>query len=182
MIRLIIALALSLCGIAHAQTTLSPARLATACTACKGDAACNTPRVAGSVNDVLGWLNAPRTPVALAWHTAAPVAAVEEAPTYTAYDSLAAGKRDSWLVLLRSPRDFTKAKTRAWITDVWGAATAASNAEAVLQAATYSATALQFAIGGTTRTTGTVSALDLTYTGQAAVGDAEWLVNPANCQ
>jgi hypothetical protein len=93
-----------------------------------------------------------------------------------------AGKRDSWVLLLADAQDFSKAKTRNWVVDVWGAATAGSNAEAVLLAGTYSATNLQNAIGGTLRTTGTVTALDLTFAGSAAMGDAEWLVNPANCQ
>ena len=174
--------ALSLLGVAQAQTTLSPARLATACTACKADAACNVPRTAGNVGGVLTWLNGERTPAALAWSKAAPQAAVRQAPAYTSYDSLATGKRDSWVLLLADTQDFSKAKIRNWVVDVWGAATAASNAEAVLLAGTYNATNLQNAIGGTSRTTGTVTALDLTYTGQAAMGDAEWLVSPANCQ
>lgn len=183
MTRTIIALVLLvLHALAHAQTTLSPARLATACTACKAGATCNTPRAGGNVGGVLTWLNGERTPTTLAWSKAAPQAAVRQAPTYTSYDSLVAGKRDSWVLLLADPQDFSKAKTRSWVVDVWGAATAGSNAEAVLLAGTYNATNLQNAIGGTLRTTGTVTALDLTFAGSAAMGDAEWLVNPANCQ
>lgn len=183
MTRTIIGLVLlALSALAQAQTTLSPARLATACTACKADTACNTPRVGGNVGGVLTWLNGERAPATLAWSRAAPQSAVRQAPTYTSYDTLATGKRDSWVLLLADTQDFSKAKTRNWVVDVWGAATAASNAEAVLLAGTYNATNLQNAIGGTSRTTGTVTALDLTYTGAAAMGDAEWLVSPANCQ
>lgn len=180
-ITTIILLALAGLG-AQAQTTLGPARLATACSACKADTACNTSRIGGDVGGVLGWLNGARTPVTLAWSKAAAQADVRQAPSYTTYDSLIAGKRDSWLLFLADPQDFSKARTRSWVTDVWGAATAASNAEAVLLAGTFNATNLQHAIGGPVRTTGTVSALDLTFAGLAAVGDAEWLVNPANCQ
>ena len=136
----------------------------------------------GNVGGVLTWLNGERAPATLAWSRAAPQSAVRQAPTYTSYDTLATGKRDSWVLLLADTQDFSKAKTRNWVVDVWGAATAASNAEAVLLAGTYNATNLQNAIGGTSRTTGTVTALDLTYTGAAAMGDAEWLVSPANCQ
>lgn len=183
MTRTIIAIVLlTLASLAHAQTTLSPARLTTACTACKADTACNTPRTGGNVGGVLTWLNGERTPATLAWSKAASQAAVRQAPAYASYDTLATGKRDSWVLLLADPQDFSKAKTRNWVTDVWGSATAGSNAEAVLLAGTYNATNLQNAIGGTLRTTGTVSALDLAFVGLAAMGDAEWLVNPANCQ
>jgi len=107
---------------------------------------------------------------------------IDEAATYTTYDSLTAGKRDEWALFLRYPRNMAKAKNRGVVTDVWGAATAGSIAEAILQAGTYSATNTQAAIGGTSRTTGTVTALDLAYTGQAAQSDANWLVQPSNCQ
>lgn len=166
---------------AQAQT-LKPAQLVAACTACKAAAACNTPRQIGDSVSVLQWLNAARTPSAPAWLTSSNPAAAEEAPSYTQYDSLAQGKRDSWMLFLRSPRDYTKAKVRAWVVDVWGSATAASNAEAVLLAGTTSATNLQHALGGTTRTTGTVSALDLTYTQQASQDDANYVADPARCQ
>lgn len=179
--RLIILLALALIGAAHAQTTLSPARLATACTACKADAACNTPRLAGDTITVLQWLNAPKTVTQLAWRIDLQPQEIDEAANYTTYDSLTAGKRDEWVLFLRYSRNMSKAKNRGVVTDVWGAATAGSVAESILQAATYAATNVQAAIGGTSRTTGTVTALDLTYTGAAASGDANWLVQSANC-
>jgi hypothetical protein len=166
---------------AQAQSLTAP-QLATLCAACKGAAACDTPRQIGDSVSVRFWLNAPRAPVALAWYVVAPVAAVEEAPTYTSYDSLVAGKRDSWLVLLRSPRDFTKARIRNWVIDIWGAATASSNAEAVLLAGTFSASNGQFALGGTTRTSGTVSALDLTVPFAMSQDDANFVADPARCQ
>lgn len=180
--RILTIVALALCGLAQARTSLSNARLNTACTACKADTGCNAARTGGNVGGVLGWLNGERTPASPAWNKATLALAAEEAPSYTTYDSLTQGKRDSWERFVSNTRDFSKAKVRSWITDVWGSATASSNAEAVLLAGTYNASNLQFAIGGTTRTTGTVSALDLSYVGQAIGADAEWLVNPANCQ
>lgn len=179
MIAFVLAL---LVPVLSAAQTLQPSQFATVCTACKAASACNTPRVAGDVGQVLAWLNGAKSPATPAWFTAAPVSAVEEAPTYTTYDSLAAGKRDSWVMFLRNPRDFTKARIRNWVVDVWGTAAVGSNAEAVLLSATYSATNAQAAIGGTSRTTGTVTALNLAYTGLVVGVDAEALINPAACQ
>lgn len=183
MIRHLIALiALCLLAFGAQSKTLKPAQLVAACTACKGDAACNTPRQIGDSVSVLTWLNAARVPAAPAWLVSGPAAEAEEAPSYTTYDSLTQGKRDSWMLFLRSPRDYTKSKVRLWVVDVWGAATGGSNAEAVLLAGTTSATNLQHALGGTTRSTGSVSALDLTFPGQASQDDANYVADPARCQ
>lgn len=70
-------------------------------------------------------------------------------------------------------RDFSRNKTRKWITDIWGNATAGSSAEAIMQAATENATVAQVALGGTTKTTGTVTALDRAYAGQVSQEDAQ---------
>jgi hypothetical protein len=180
--RILLIVALALGFITAQAQTLSNGQLATLCTACKGAAACNTPRIGGDVGQVTGWLNGARTPTTLAWYTAAPQAAVRQAPTYTTYDSLTQGKRDSWVLFLADPQDMTKAKVRNWVADVWGSATASSNAEAVLLAGTFSATNAQNALGGTSRTTGTVTALDLTYPFMAPPSAADWLVRAENCQ
>lgn len=180
--KVILAFALALCSLAAGAQTLTPQQRTTICTACKGAAACNTPRLIGDSVSVLQWLNGARAPTTLAWHTAAPLAAIEEAPTYTAYDNLLAGKRDSWVLFLRNPRDFTKARTRNWVVDVWGAATAASNSEAVLLAGTFPASNAQHALGGTARATGTVSALDLTYPFTISQDDANYVADPTRCQ
>lgn len=166
--------------VASAQDLTAP-QLATVCTAVKANPAANAARIAGDTVALMAWLNGARAPAVAAWYTAAPVAAIEQAPSYTTYDALVAGKRDSWVMFLRNDRDFTRAKTRNWVVDIWGAATAASNAEAVLRAGTFSATNTQHALGGTTRTTGTVSALDLVYPSIAPQSTADWLVVSANC-
>lgn len=181
-IRALAALSLAAFVAPASAQNLTNGQLATTCTACKGAPACNTPRIAGDTGQVMAWLNGARTPATPAWFTAAPQAAVRQAPTYTTYDSLAQGKRDSWVLFLADPQDFTKARTRNWAVDVWGAATGGSNAEAVLLAGTYSATNLQHALGGTSRSTGAVSALDLTYPHMAPGSVADWLVVEANCQ
>jgi hypothetical protein len=183
MIRHILTLAaMALAAFTAQAQNLKPAQLVTACAACKGAAACNTPRQIGDSVSVLTWLNAARVPAAPAWLVSGPAVEAEEAPSYTTYDSLAQGKRDSWMLFLRSPRDYTKSKVRLWVVDVWGAATGGSNAEAVLLAGTTSATNLQHALGGTTRSTGSVSALNLIYPGQASQDDANYVADPARCQ
>lgn len=110
-------------------------------------------------------LNKTASPVTLAWRTAVPPQDSDEAPAYTAFDSIVAGKRDSWGYFLGYPRNFGKNKVRNWIVDVWGSATAGSNAEAILQAGTENAKRIEVILGGTTKTTGTVSALDRNYAG-----------------
>ena len=183
-LRILAALVLLASGLActgaQAQT-LKPAQLATVCTACKADAACNNPRVAGDTITVLAWLNAAKAPAQLAWRVDMQPQEIDEAATYTTFDSLTQGKRDEWRIFIGYARNFGRNKNRSVVTDVWGAATAASVAEAILQAGTYNATNAQAAVGGTSKTTGTVTALDLTYTAAAISADANWLVQAANC-
>lgn len=117
-------------------------------------------------------LNANASPVTLAWMTAVPANDSDDAPDYSTYDALAAGKRDSWgLFLRRDTRDFTRNKVRKWITDVWGNATANSNAEAILLAGTEKASRAEVAFGGNTKTTGTVSALYRAWQGKISITD-----------
>lgn len=129
---------------------------------------------AGDLSGLLAWCNGASG--TLAWLTAVPVEVAEEAPTYTTYDSLVAGKRDSWLVFLRNARDFTKAKIRNWITDIWGNATAGSNAEAVLLAGTVAATNAQLVFGGPSRTTGTVTAIARSWVGVVSETECKQLI------
>lgn len=180
--RIITLILLALLALGARAQTLTTQQLATVCAACKADPTCAAPRAVGDTVAVISWLNAQRAPIAMAWHRQAPTSTVEEAPTYTAYDSLIAGKRDSWVLFLRAPRDFARAKTRNWVVDVWGTASATSNAEAVLQAGTFGASNAQYALGGTLRTTGTVSALDLTYPYALTQDDANYVADPARCQ
>lgn len=110
------------------------------------------------------------------WLPMADTLSVEEAPSYTSYDTLTQGKRDSWMLFLKNSRDFGKAKVRNWVTDIWGNATANSNSEAVLLAGTTSATNAQVAIGGTIKTTGTVSAVDTSFEELVDINDASRVI------
>lgn len=129
---------------------------------------------AGNVAGLITWCNTASGQ--LRWLPSPDMVGVEEAPSYTTYDTLTQGKRDSWLLLLRNVRDFGRAKVRSWVVDVWGPATAGSNTEAVLLAATAPATNAQVAIGGTVRATGTVSAIDTPYEQDVDEDDAKRLI------
>lgn len=134
-------------------------------------------RTAGDGYSLLAWCNAPSA--VLAWRVGVPPQESDEAATYTVYDSLLAGKRDSWALFLKYPRNFTRSKVRAWVTDVWGAAIAASSSESILQAATEFATNAQNAMGGTSKTTGTVTATDRTFYDQVTDADVSWMIAQA---
>ena len=126
------------------------------------------PKATGAGTDyqlVADALNADANPVTKAWVTSVAIDAADEAPDYSTFDSIQAGKRDSWDFFLRRSRDFSRNKVRKWITDVWGNSTAGSNSEAILLAGTENAKRAEAVIGGTVRTTGTVSALDRAFIG-----------------
>lgn len=129
---------------------------------------------AGDAPGLQAWCNAETN--TRRWLPEAPVLAVEEAPNYTTYDSLTQGKRDSWNLFLHNPRDFGRGRVRAWVVDIWGTATSGSNAELVLLAGTVPATNAQVAIGGVTRTTGSVSALDAAYEQPISILDTTLLI------
>ena len=114
-------------------------------------------------------LSTDASPVVKAWSTTVNQNDMDDAPDYTTFDAISAGKRDSWGFLLARPRDFNRNKVRKWVTDIWGNATAGSNSEVILQAGLVNATAAEVAIGGSTKTTGTVSGLDRTYLGGVTV-------------
>ena len=114
-------------------------------------------------------LSTDASPVVKAWSTTVNPNDMDDAPDYTTFDAISAGKRDSWGFLLARTRDFNRNKVRKWVTDIWGNSTAGSNSEAILLAGLVNATAAEVAIGGATKTTGTVSGLDRTYLGGVTV-------------
>jgi hypothetical protein len=113
-----------------------------------------------------------------AWRTGVPAGDSDDAPDMSTFDALTAGKRDSWALFLgQSVRDFGRNKVRKWITDIWGNATANSNAEAILLAGTEFATRAEVIIGGNTKTTGTVTGLDRNWTGTVSLQDVAGMFN-----
>jgi len=127
----------------------------------------------GDYEAVAKWLNNETND--LAW-TDADIRSVDDAPDYSTFDALSAGKRDSWARFLGFGRDFSRNKVRKWITDVWGNATAGTNAEAILLAGTRNITRAEKIIGGNSATTGTVTAIKPNWTGTVSVYDIGGIV------
>lgn len=159
---------------AHAQLTTN--QFNTLKAAIIADATAGPLRTAGDSVALLAWCNAQKAATP-AWRVSVRPQDSDEASTYTAFDSVVAGKRESWRIFLMFNRDFSKAKVRNWVVDVWGAATAASISESILQAGTENATNAQNALGGTTATTGTVTALRRTFDQLVTASEAARLVN-----
>lgn len=154
---------------------LTPAQIATLKTAIIADPVAGPMRTAGDSASLGIWCNGPSA--TLAWQSAVAPQVSDEAATYTLFDSIIAGKRDSWRIFLGFSRDYTKAKIRTWIVDVWGAAIAASVSEAILLSGTVAATNAQNVFGGTLRTTGTVSAINRVYDGLISQTELNQLVS-----
>jgi hypothetical protein len=93
-----------------------------------------------------------------AWMPAVSAKILDEGADYSSYDTLAAGKRDSWDIFLRyGPRDMTKNKLRKVVTDVWGNAVAASISETILQGCLEKARKGELVFGVNSASTGTVT-------------------------
>lgn len=122
-------------------------------------------RNSGATGAMADWYNLPSTTDA--WRNDVSAQEIDEASDYSAFDSVAAGKRDAWALFLQySPRDMAKNKNRKVVADVWGNATGGSIAESILQASVKKASKGEMVYGGTSGTTGTVTALkrNLVYT------------------
>lgn len=129
----------------------------------------------GQTSLMRDWLNADKAPAVKAWRTSVPPEVSDEATPWANFDTITqAGKRDSWLhAFMRYPRDYSKGSIRKWITDVWGNATASSNAATILtDAGLRSITRAESILGGTaTASTGTVSAIKLGWEGPLTDSD-----------
>lgn len=117
---------------------------------------------------IVAFYNAAASPAVAAWSVAAPIDSIDDAPDYSAFDTIVAGKRDSWGFFLARPRNFARNKIRKWVTDVWGTG---ANARAILTAGTESAKRIEVVIGGTNKTTDTITALDRDYIGLVTLDD-----------
>jgi hypothetical protein len=117
------------------------------------------------------WLNSPSD--VDAWMTQAGRAQLFEAMGIAKYDSLSAGKRDAWRLMMDfSPIDMTRAKMRNAVVDIWG-----TDAASVLAGLTEKATHAQAAIGGPSRTTSTVTAINRAFADYVTVDDVSYALN-----
>jgi hypothetical protein len=121
------------------------------------------------------WLNSASNTDA--WKTAAQPVDIDDATDWVSFDTLSAGKRDSWAMFLARQRNFCKNAVRKWVTDIWGNATAGSAAEKLLQSGVEKALRGEVYLGGTSRTTGTVTALDRNYVGTISIDDVSAALN-----
>lgn len=132
-------------------------------------------RTNGQTDLMRDWLNANKSPATKCWRTDVPAQDSDEATPWTAFDSITpAGKRDSWLhAFMRYPRNYSRNAVRRWVTDVWGNATAGSNAEAILTGAGLrNITRAEAILGGAnTATTNNVTALKLEWQGPLSSND-----------
>ena len=136
-------------------------------------------RTRGDTFKLMGLLNAATSPAVNAWNWSTSAMTIDQGATYTTYDSLTQGKRDEWSIFLQyAPRDMSLGRNRNVVVDVWGAVTAGSVGESVLLGSLVVATVAQNAIGGSSKTTGTVTALQLTYTGLVSQGDCQAILAP----
>ena len=104
------------------------------------------------------WVNSLSTTDA--WRASMSKRDLFEATNITQFDTISAGKRDVWLLMLdNTPIDFRRNKMRSSIEDVWGQV----NSVPILQSCIDKATRGQIYLGGTSRTTNAVTALDRNY-------------------
>jgi len=160
---------------------MQPAQIQTLKTfvAASVDAAIVAARTAGATYDLMNLLNAPNVPATSAWRVAVPAVDIDAAANYTTYDTLTQGKRDEWDIFLKyAPRNMGLSKNRSVVTDVWGAALASSLSEAILLVCVENASVAEFALGGSTKTTGTVSALLRSFAGQVSQDDCVKILAP----
>ena len=115
---------------------------------------------------IADWLNTASTDDA--WHEGIVARSLFQASDITKFDGLTGGKRDAWRLMLDfTPHDMRINANRKAVLDVWGA----TDAPAVLTKCLRKATRGEVILGGTTKTTGTISGLDLNFVGFISVDD-----------
>lgn len=133
-------------------------------------------RQQGATGAMADWLNT--ASATDAWRIDVAARDLDEASDYSAFDAVAAGKRDAWaLFMLYAPRDMSRNKNRKVVTDVWGNAVASSIAESILQASTEKARRAELVFGGASSTTGTVTATKRNWVGLLSNEDVVTAVN-----
>jgi hypothetical protein len=138
-------------------------------------------RTSGATGAMADWLNLDKSPATKAWRVNVDPRDSDQATPWVNFDGITpAGKRDSYLhAFMRYPRDYSLNSVRKWITDVWGNATAGSDAEKILTGAGLRNISRAEAIlgGNNTATTNNVSALKLGWEGPLTNDDVVQAIN-----
>lgn len=117
------------------------------------------------------WLNTEEAGPVKVWRENVSRLDLFEATPITNFDSLSAGKRAAWELLLNNaPINFSRNKMRSAVDDIWTASSA--QAIAILTDMTENATRAEAAIGGNSATNSTVSAIKRNFVGPVTVSDA----------
>ena len=123
-------------------------------------------RTNGQTTMIAEWYNAASNTDA--WSSNVSQSVLFDATDIAKFDNISAGKRDAWRILMDfAPCDFTRAKVRKGVQDIWGDA----DSVVVLQAGLRKATKAEVALGGTSVTTNTVTGLKLSWEGMLSGDD-----------
>lgn len=172
MMRTIAAVALMCIAVVAGAQELSRSQRNTLRTAIANEPAVSAAYAARDDTAIADWCNA--ASATDAWMYAADARTLFEAGDITKYDALSAGKRAAWDRMERNaPLNFGRAKMRSAVVDIWGS----SDSVAVLTALREKATNCQAKIGGTSRTTNTVTGLDRSWPGLLSRDDISTLLN-----
>ncbi len=126
----------------------------------------------GNVTYLVEWCNGLSTTDA--WNSQMTAQALFEDSDITKFDSLTAGKRDAWRMMLDfAPIDCSKLKNRKAIQDVWGN----TDSIPILQDCRRKATRGEVYLGGSSATTNTVTATKLNWEGSLSINDIASAIN-----
>ena len=121
---------------------------------------------------IADWYN--QTTSTKAWRPIVQKQELFDAMNLTTFDSVIAGKRDAWKIMLElAPLDFTKASNRKGVVDIFAAADATS----LLTACTENALQVELVFGGDNKTSGSVTAIKRNYIGATEAGEVSHVLN-----
>jgi hypothetical protein len=136
------------------------------------DAAVVSALAARNDSAIADWYNQVST--TKAWKTSVSREELFDNMNLTSYDGLSAGKRDAWRILLDfAPIDPTRDKVRAAIVDVWPTA----DETVMLNACAEYALKVEVLFGGTSATSGTVTAIKRNYVGATQAAEVSHVLN-----
>lgn len=139
--------------------------------AIQADATAGPLLAGGKVRQLAKWCNDRGT--TLAWREFVAAGELDEASNWAIFAGMPQGSREAWMRIFALSRDFSRAKVRKWVVDVWGAG---ADADAILQAGTEKATNAQLALGGTSKTSSGITALVRDFAGVVEELDVERMI------